>query len=149
MGMDNYNDVIPTGRYRARIINVECNSNVRFGNHISDVYKPVYAIEDNKHLSLKGKQVKDNGIFVYKRHEGFQFEPKRNWGYSKYLKMMKISKVRDNNTGMIAPLTTNDVIHNVVNIDVFEKSFTNDFSQYVKYNVARAVELIKKGEVPF
>ena len=62
---------------------------------------------------------------------------------------MKISKVRDNNTGMIAPLTTNDVIHNVVNIDVFEKSFTNDFSQYVKYNVARAVELIKKGEVPF
>tara|TARA_R110000824_G_C14960836_1_gene651978 strand:- start:300 stop:749 length:450 start_codon:yes stop_codon:yes gene_type:complete len=149
MGMDNYNDVIPTGRYRARIINVECNSNVRFGNHISDVYKPVYAIEDNKHLSLKGKRVKDNGIFVYKRHEGFQFEPKRNWGYSKYLKMMKISKVRDNNTGMIAPLTTNDVIHNVVNIDVFEKSFTNDFSQYVKYNVARAVELIKKGEVPF
>ena len=62
---------------------------------------------------------------------------------------MRINKPRDNKTGMIAPLTRKDVIHNVVNIDVFEKSFTNDFSQYVKYNVARAVELIKKGEAPF
>ena len=33
-------------------------------------------------------------------------------------------------------------LENGINIDVFEKTFTNDFSQYVKYNVARAVELI-------
>jgi hypothetical protein len=149
MDMKNSKDVIPTGRYKAKIVDVECNSNVRFGNHISDVYKPVYAIEDNENLSYKGKQVKDNGIFIYKKKAGFQFEPKRNWGYSKYLKLMDLKKQRDNETGMIAPLNKGDIIHNVVNIDVFEKTFTNDFSQYVKYNVARAVELIKKGEFPF
>ena len=147
--MENYKDDIPTGRYRARIIDVECNLDVRFGSHISDVFKPVYVIEDNNHLSLKGKQVKDNGIFVYKKKAGFQFEPKRNWGYSKYLKLMELTKKRDNETGMIAPLNKGDIIHNVVNIDVFEKSFTNDFSQFVKYNVARTVELIKKGDFPF
>ena len=58
-------------------------------------------------------------------------------------------KKRDNETGMIAPLNKGDIIHNVVNIDVFEKSFTNDFSQFVKYNVARTIELIKKGDFPF
>ena len=149
MGMETSKDVIPQGRYKATIVDVECNSNVRFGNHISDVYKPVYSINDNKHLSLQGKQVKDNGIFIYKKHQGFEFEPKRNWGYSKYLKLMQLEKARDNGTGMIAPLKRNDIIHNVVIIDVFEKSFTNDFSQYVRYNVARTIELIAKGDIPF
>jgi len=149
MDMENSKDVIPTGRYKAKIVDVECNSNVRFGKLISDVYKPVYSIEDDKYLSLKGKQVKDNGIFVYKVQQGFQFEPKRNWGYSKYLKLMQLEKTRNNTTGMIEPLKRSDIIHNVVTIDVFEKYFTNDFSQYIKYNVARTVELIMKGEVPF
>ena len=147
--MENSKDVIPTGRYKAKIVDVECNSNVRFGKLISDVYKPVYSIEDDKYLSLKGKQVKDNGIFVYKVQQGFQFEPKRNWGYSKYLKLMQLEKTRNNTTGMIEPLKRSDIIHNVVMIDVFDKTFTNDFSQYIKYNVARTVELITKGEVPF
>ena len=106
-------------------------------------------IRIDKFLSLKGKQVKDNGIFVYKKMSGYKFEPKRNWGYSKYLKLMELTKKRDNETGMIAPLNKGDIIHNVVNIDVFEKSFTNDFSQFVKYNVARTIELIKKGDFPF
>jgi len=149
MDMENSKDVIPTGRYKAKIVDVECNSNVRFGKLISDVYKPVYSIEDDKYLSLKGKQVKDNGIFVYKVQQGFQFEPKRNWGYSKYLKLMQLEKTRNNTTGMIEPLKRSDIIHNVVMIDVFDKTFTNDFSQYIKYNVARTVELITKGEVPF
>lgn len=149
MGMENYNDIIPTGRYKATIVDIECSSNVRFGNHISDVFKPVYSIDDDKFLSLKGKQVKDNGIFVYKKMSGYKFEPKRNWGYSKYLKLMELTKRRDNETGMIAPLNKKDIIHNVVNIDVFEKSFTNDFNQFVKYNVARTVELIRKGDIPF
>ena len=35
MGMENYKDVIPTGRYKAKIVNLECNSNVRFGKFIS------------------------------------------------------------------------------------------------------------------
>ena len=147
--MDNSKDVIPTGRYKAKIVDVECNSNVRFGKLISDVYKPVYSIEDDKYLSLKGKQVKDNGIFVYKVQQGFQFEPKRNWGYSKYLKLMQLEKTRNNTTGMIEPLKRSDIIHNVVMIDVFDKTFTNDFSQYIKYNVARTVELITKGDFPF
>ena len=147
--MENSKDVIPTGRYKAKIVDVECNSNVRFGKLISDVYKPVYSIEDDKYLSLKGKQVKDNGIFVYKVQQGFQFEPKRNWGYSKYLKLMQLEKTRNNTTGMIEPLKRSDIIHNVVMIDVFDKTFTNDFSQYVKYNVARTIELITKGEFPF
>ena len=149
MDMENSKDVIPTGRYKAKIVDVECNSNVRFGKLISDVYKPVYSIEDDKYLSLKGKQVKDNGIFVYKVQQGFQFEPKRNWGYSKYLKLMQLDKTRNKTTGMIEPLKRSDIIHNVVMIDVFDKTFTNDFSQYIKYNVARTVELITKGEVPF
>ena len=149
MDMENSKDVIPTGRYKAKIVDVECNSNVRFGKLISDVYKPVYSIEDDKYLSLKGKQVKDNGIFVYKVQQGFQFEPKRNWGYSKYLKLMQLEKTRNNTTGMIEPLKRSDIIHNVVMIDVFDKTFTNDFSQYVKYNVARTIELITKGEFPF
>ena len=80
---------------------------------------------------------------------GYKFEPKRNWGYSKYLKLMKLTKKRDSETGMIEPLNKEDIIHNVVNIDVFEKSFTNDFSQYVRYNVARTIELIAKGDIPF
>ena len=147
--MENSKDVIPTGRYKAKIVDVECNSNVRFGKLISDVYKPVYSIEDDKYLSLKGKQVKDNGIFVYKVQQGFQFEPKRNWGYSKYLKLMQLEKTRNNTTGMIEPLKRSDIIHNVVMIDVFDKTFTNDFSQYIKYNVARTVELITKGDFPF
>ena len=147
--MENSKDVIPTGRYKAKIVDVECSLNVRFGNHISDVYKPVYSIDDDKHSSLKGKQVKDNGIFIYKKHPGVQFEPKRNWGYSKYLKLMQLEKDRDNSTGMIAPLKRSDIIDNVVMIDVFDKTFTNDFSQYVKYNVARTIELITKGEFPF
>ena len=149
MDMENSKDVIPTGRYKAKIVDVECNSNVRFGKLISDVYKPVYSIEDDKYLSLKGKQVKDNGIFVYKVQQGFQFEPKRNWGYSKYLKLMQLEKTRNNTTGMIEPLKRSDIIHNVVMIDVFDKTFTNDFSQYIKYNVARTVELITKGDFPF
>jgi hypothetical protein len=149
MDMENSKDVIPTGRYKAKIVDVECNSNVRFGKLISDVYKPVYSIEDDKHLSLKGKQVKDNGIFVYKVQQGFQFEPKRNWGYSKYLKLMQLEKTRNNETGTIETLKRSDIIHNVVMIDVFDKTFTNDFSQYIKYNVARTVELITKGDFPF
>ena len=149
MDMENSKDVIPTGRYKAKIVDVECNSNVRFGKLISDVYKPVYSIEDDKYLSLKGKQVKDNGIFVYKVQQGFQFEPKRNWGYSKYLKLMQLEKTRNNTTGMIEPLKRSDIIHNVVMIDFFDKTFTNDFSQYIKYNVARTVELITKGDFPF
>jgi len=146
--MENYKNVVPTGRYKAEIVDVECNSNVRFGKLISDVFKPVYSIADEKHLSLKGKQVKDNGIFVYKKHQGFQFEPKRNWGYSKYLKLMQLEKTRDNG-GMITPLKNDDIVGSVVVIDVFEKYFTNDFSQNVKYNVARTIELIKKGDFPF
>ena len=149
MGMEDSRDVIPQGRYNAKIVDVECNSNVRFGRFISDVYKPVYSIDDDKHLSLKGKQVVDNGIFVYKKEAGYQFEPKRNWGYSKYLKLMQLEKTRDNSTGMISPLKKSDVIHNVVTIDIFEKYFTNDFSQRIKYNVARTIELIGKGDVPF
>jgi hypothetical protein len=149
MDMENSKDVIPTGRYKAKIVDVECNSNVRFGKLISDVYKPVYSIEDDKYLSLKGKQVKDNGIFVYKVQQGFQFEPKRNWGYSKYLKLMQLEKTRNNETGTIETLKRSDIIHNVVMIDVFDKTFTNDFSQYIKYNVARTVELITKGDFPF
>ena len=149
MGMEDSRDVIPQGRYKAKIVDVECNSNVRFGRFISDVYKPVYSIEDDKYLSLKGKQVKDNGIFVYKVQQGFQFEPKRNWGYSKYLKLMQLEKTRNNTTGMIEPLKRSDIIHNVVMIDFFDKTFTNDFSQYIKYNVARTVELITKGDFPF
>ena len=149
MGMESYKDVIPTGRYKAKIVNLECNSNVRFGKFISDVFKPVYSVDDDKHLSLKGKQVKDNGVFVYKKEPGYMFEPKRNWGYSKYLKMMQVDKRRDSASGMIAPLKLDDIIHNVVTIDIFEKYFTNDFSQHVKYNVARTIELIRKGDFPF
>ena len=62
---------------------------------------------------------------------------------------MQLEKTRNNTTGMIEPLKRSDIIHNVVMIDVFDKTFTNDFSQYVKYNVARTIELITKGEFPF
>jgi len=134
-------DSVNLGRHTAKIVDVEISNNVRFGKYIADVFKPVYKVGTNT--------VKDNGIFVYKVQQGFQFEPKRNWGYSKYLKLMQLEKDRDNSTGMIAPLKRSDIIHNVVMIDVFDKTFTNDFSQYVKYNVARTVELITKGDFPF
>ena len=55
MGMETSKDVIPQGRYKATIVDVECNSNVRFGNHISDVYKPVYSIDDDKLTALSYK----------------------------------------------------------------------------------------------
>ena len=87
--METYKDVIPTGRYKATIIDIECNSNVRFGNHISDVFKTVYSIDDDKCLSLKSDQDKDNGICVYKKMAGNKVEPNRNRRNAKDLNIYK------------------------------------------------------------
>ena len=135
-----------TGEYEAIIDTVETTKDVKCGGFIADIFKPVYTITDKEHGKVT---IKDNGVFRYKEKQGYQFQASRNWGYSKYLKLMQLEKARDNGTGMIAPLKRNDIIHNVVIIDVFEKSFTNDFSQYVRYNVARTIELIAKGDIPF
>ena len=66
-------DKLPTGEYIAKIVDVEISANVRFGNYIADVYKPVYSIIRNDDTELNGMEVRDNGIFRYKYFTAIYF----------------------------------------------------------------------------
>ena len=112
-------DSVNLGKHIATIVDVETSNNVRFGKYIADVFKPVYKVG--------GNTVKDNGIFKYKQVQGFSHDPKKNWGYAKFLKF-------------------ENLIGELVEIEVYEKIFNNTFSKRVKYPVARVVRTV---EVPF
>ena len=127
-------DSVNLGKHTAKIVDVEISNNVRFGKYIADVFKPVYKVG--------GNTVKDNGIFKYKHVQGFSHDPKKNWGYAKFLNVMGVKKSNTNG----GDFKFENIIGELVEIEVYEKIFNNTFSKRVKYPVARVVRIV---EVPF
>ena len=128
-------DSVKTGKQNAKIVDVEVATDIRFGRYLADVYKPVY--------NFDGGTVKDNGVFRYKKADGFLYDPKKNWGYSRFLNVMGIKRDRGSDTPSFKP---ENIIGELVTIEVYEKVFTNAFSKVVKYPVARVVSIL---DIPF
>ena len=128
-------DSVKTGKQNAKIIDVEVATDIRFGRYLADVYKPVYNVD--------GGTVKDNGVFRYKKADGFLYDPKKNWGYARFLNVMGIKRDRGSDTPSFKP---ENIIGELVTIEVYEKVFTNAFSKVVKYPVARVVSIL---DIPF
>tara|TARA_R100001377_G_C3145613_1_gene94360 strand:- start:294 stop:689 length:396 start_codon:yes stop_codon:yes gene_type:complete len=127
-------DSVNLGKHIAKIVDVEISNNVRFGKYIADVFKPVYKVGDNN--------IKDNGVFKYKHVKGFSHDPKKNWGYAKFLKAMGVKKTNSTSEGY----DFKNLVGKLVEIEVYEKIFNNTFSKRVAYPVARVVRHV---EVPF
>ena len=127
-------DSVNLGKHTAKIVDVEISNNVRFGKYIADVFKPVYKVGENT--------VRDNGIFKYKHVQGFSHDPKKNWGYAKFLNVMGVKKSNTNG----GDFKFENIIGELVEIEVYEKIFNNTFSKRVKYPVARVVRIV---DVPF
>ena len=123
---------IRSGKYTARIVDVDIKLNVRFGKYIADVFKPLYQIKEYK--------VRDNGVFHYKRKPGFLYEAKKNWNYYKFLESMGMSRQET----LYPPM--DKLVGKIVSLEVYEKSFTNEFNSYVKYPVGRVIKVV---ESPF
>jgi|TARA_X000001388_G_scaffold76366_1_gene73527 hypothetical protein len=137
---------LPKGRYTATIINLEISKDVRFGSYIADVFKPEYLIDVTEHPAYEDVIVKDDGIFRYKEVEGMKYEHKKNWGFAKFISMMKIGK-RGN---QLPFLSLSSIRKSRVLIDVFIKKFYNDLDSEVNYPVARAIQLLEKRlDTPF
>ena len=128
------NDTVETGKHIARIVEVEISKDVRFGRYVANVYKPIYRIND--------KTVRDNGVFMYKKVEGFLYSPQKNWGYAKFLNTVGVKK----SNALGESFKFESLINTLVEIEVYEKIFDNEFSTRVKYPVAR---VLRKVEVPF
>ena len=88
-------DSVKTGKQNAKIVDVEVATDIRFGRYLADVYKPVYHTD--------GGTIKDNGIFRYKKADGFLYDPKKNWGYARFLNAMDIKRDRGSNTPSFKP----------------------------------------------
>jgi len=125
---------VNTGKYTAKIVNVEISNNVRFGKYIADVFKPVYMVEKNT--------VRDNGIFRYKKVDGFLYDPKKNWGYAKFLTSVGVKK----NNSVDERFKFENLIGKLVEIEVYDKIFNNEFSKRVRYPVARVLRVV---DIPF
>jgi hypothetical protein len=131
----------PKGSYDAVIVGLDIIEDVHCGVHIADIYKPHYKLIDENY---KGLVVKDNGVFRYKKKQGYEYNPKRNWGYNKFTQLLDIPKNTSNNRGSI----TFDVIDGwTVVIELTYKTFVNEMHTQVSYPVATLQE--KKSEAPF
>ena len=127
-------DSVNLGKHMATIVDVEISNNVRFGRYIADVFKPVYRVRDNT--------VRDNGIFRYKQADGFLYDPKKNWGYAKFLTSMGVRK----NNAVDERFKFENLIGELVEIEVYDKIFNNEFSKRVRYPVARVLRVV---DIPF
>ena len=133
---------IPKGEYRAHIIGLDINKNVKCGDCIADIFKPIYRLE------LKGAdtQVRDSGIFRYKERDGYEFKSNRNWGFAKFCEILGLKK--ENNGIISLPyLEANDIDSFHVVIEVSHKSFINETGNQISYPVARLKSIIT--EAPF
>lgn len=141
---------IPEGRYSSKIISLEVINNVSCGSgkYIADIFKPEYLIDPNEHPEYKGESVMDNGIFRYRKSDGYIYEPKKNWGYAKFMTIANLYK-SGSNSDHLPFLELNDIKGAVVLIDVFMKKFVNEYEKDVRYPVARAVQFTKPAEAPF
>mgnify|MGYP006410555315 FL=1 len=70
------------------------------------------------------------------------FDNRKNWGYAKFLRIMDIEESNDSS----ASFQPNEIIGKLVVIEIYEKTFTNEFSKRVKYPVGKLVKLL---ELPF
>ena len=127
-------DKVDNGKYIAKIVEIDVSENVRFGWYIADVYKPIYMVS--------GNVVRDNGVFMYKKVEGFLYNPKKYWGYAKFLNSLGVKK--DN--AIDERYKFEQIVGKLVEIEVYNKVFNNEFSKRVQYPVAR---VLRKVEVPF
>jgi hypothetical protein len=127
-------DSVHTGKHTAKIVNIEISNNVRFGRYIADVFKPVYKVGENT--------VRDNGVFRYKQVNGFLYDPKKNWGYAKFLSSMGVRK----NNAVDERFKFENLIGELVEIEVYDKVFNNEFSKRVNYPVAKVLRIL---EIPF
>ncbi len=137
------NNIKPVpGEYEARIVDVETIQDVRCGQHIADIYKIHYDIEEG---DFKGFVVKDNGVFRYKEKDGFMYEPKRNWGYARFCELLRLPK--GSKTTPPPAVNKNKVNGYIVRIDLSYKTFVNELGTQVSYPIAKLIKLL--SEVPF
>ena len=135
---------VSDGEYRAKIVRLEIKSDVRFGNMLADIYKPVYKIIDD---DFNGVEIKDNGLFHYRQLEGHDFIPKRNWGYYKFCKVFGLARKSTNGRTELPQLKLEPLENCEAIIKVFHKSFVNNDGVNINYAVARLVKIEK--ETPF
>ena len=134
---------LPKGEYEATIINLEMVNNIKCGDFIADIFKPVYRVTHPDHPSV---DVKDTGIFRYKEKVGYQFQPSRNWGFAKFCEILGVTKEEDGKVSL--PYLNVDMMDGFkVLVEINYKSFVNATGMSVKYPVATFKK--KLGEVPF
>lgn len=134
---------LPSGNYRAIIIDMTTVTDIKCGSFIADVFKPVYRVTSGDY---KDTEVTDNGIFRYKQVDGYDYKPNKNWGIAKFMQLMNMTKEKDGRIEL-PYLKSDDLYGKKVKIMAWNKSFTNEKNDEVYYPVARVVELI--SEVPF
>jgi hypothetical protein len=133
----------PKGIYETRVVDLDIIADVRCGEHIADIYKVHYRIEEG---DFKDFTVKDNGVFRYKEKDGFAYDPKRNWGYGKFYDLLGLPKNTKDKLDIPA-LDKHTIDGYIVKIDLAYKTFVNEAQLQVSYPVAKLVE--KVSEVPF
>jgi len=137
--------IVKKGEYKAKIIGLDVRNDIPFGRMIADVYKPLYVIDGG---DFDGTEIKDNGLFRYKEVNGYEFVPKRNWGYYKFCKILGLIRDESNgNKSELPELRLVDVNGFDAKIKVAHKSFVNNKGMNINYAVARLIEVEK--EVPF
>ena len=145
--IDSVKSGVPEGRYTTKIINLEVTEDLTFKKHIADVFKPEYEIDSSKHPEFISETVLDNGIFRYKQKDDFLYDPKKNWGFVKFMSVMGLYNKGEE--GQLPFLYLNDIKGAIVLIDVFMKKFKNEYDKDVRYPVARLVQIVDIAEVPF
>jgi len=138
---------VPEGRYTAKIVNLEIVKDLSFNKHIADVFKPEYEIDSKEHPEFAMETVLDNGVFRYKQKDGYLYDPKKNWGFVKFMSIMGLYDKGEE--GQLPFLYLNDIKGAVVLVDVFLKKFKNEYDKDIRYPVARIVQMIEIAEVPF
>ena len=128
----------PKGTYDAVIVGLDIIEDVHCGVHIADIFKPQYKLIDEE---FRDVVVKDSGVFRYKKKEGYEYNPKRNWGYNKFTQLLDIPKNKSNT------LSFSLIDGWTVTIDLSYKTFVNEMHTQVSYPVATLIK--KKSEAPF
>lgn len=139
---------IPEGRYSSWITGLEVTKDVKCGKFIADIFKPEYNIDTIEHPEYKNESVMDNGIFRYRQVDDYLYDPKKNWGYVKFMDIAGLYK-GSKEGGQLPFLSLGDIKGAGVLIDVSMKKFVNEYDKDVRYPVARAVQFTKPAEAPF
>jgi hypothetical protein len=139
---------VPAGRYTASIVSMDISKNVKFGRYVADIFKPEYEIDKDEHPDYADSIVRDNGIFRYKKTEDSLYEHKKNWGFAKFISMMKLRK-EEGEGNQLPFLYLHDIKMAKVLIDVYRKRFINDLDTEVYYPVATVIQLLEQPPVPF